>query len=85
MSDAFAILSVTGTLVEALQIKEQYFVNVHILSRFRIGRLITLNLLSHGRKECPLMGKNSFTLENRPLSVKAIYKGIIAWFLFRPG
>jgi hypothetical protein len=48
MSDAFAILSVTGTLVEALQINEQYFVSAQILSRFATRRLISLNLLSRG-------------------------------------
>jgi hypothetical protein len=53
MSDAFAILSVTGTLVEALQINEQYFVSAQILSRFPKGRLMTLNLLSRGRKVSP--------------------------------
>lgn len=53
MSDAFAILSVIETLVEALQIDEQCFITAQILSRFSKGRLMTLNLLSRGRNVSP--------------------------------
>jgi hypothetical protein len=61
-SDAFAILPVTGTLVEALQIKEQYFFGAEILSRLLIGRLIILNLLSRGRKVSLLLEKKAALL-----------------------
>jgi hypothetical protein len=59
MPDVYAILSVRGTFVEALQVEEQYSVSAQILSRFRIQFFITVNLLPQGRKECSLVGKTA--------------------------
>jgi hypothetical protein len=66
--------------MEGLQITEYTVMNT--LSQFRMWRLITMYLLSRGRKEVPLTGKIKYTSENRALSVQTIHKRNIPWFLF---
>jgi hypothetical protein len=66
MSDAFTILAVGGTLVEELETNNAPL--VHKLSSFRIERLITLHVLSHGRYSVHLQKKKGFTLESGPVS-----------------
>jgi hypothetical protein len=73
MPDAYAILGVRGTFVEALQIEEEHSVSEQILSRFRIETFITLILLSQRTKEYSLRVRNIYTLGNWSMSVEGIH------------
>jgi hypothetical protein len=78
ISDVFAILSVTGTLVEALQISAQ------ILSRFPVGRLMTLNLLSRGRKLSPYWKKTALLKKSDHCLSRTNIKELLCCSYFDP-